>query len=136
MEDHRREEREKMDERRKEDKKERDDRRAELIRSLKEDGIIAKDVDDVSFHINDEEMIVNGVKQPESVFNKYREKMKKAPTKPGSPKPSPVNSMFKQSGTSLFKGPVSPLFKITPVILFSPDSKQLFAKPKPVAQTI
>lgn len=88
MDGRRKEQRAKMDERRKEIDKERKERRAELIKSLKDDGIIANDVENVSIQINDDGMIVNGVKQPENVFKKYREKMGKKPTQPSEPKPA------------------------------------------------
>lgn len=47
-----------------------------VIADLKADGIIAKDAaqKDVSFKIDNNALIVNGKKQPESLFNKYNKK--------------------------------------------------------------
>ena len=101
-----------MQERRKEQAKERDTRRAELIQSLKDDGIIDKDANSVSIHINDQEMIVNGVKQPDEIFKKYREKMGKKTTQPNMPKPAPVVPVLKLTPTTYEPRTI----KLSPVI--------------------
>ena len=126
-----------MDEIRKEKDKERDTRRAEMIKSLKDDGIIAKDADNVSIHINEQEMIVNGVKQPDNIFNKYREKMGKKPTQPSAPKPA-VAPVLKLSPSTFKPEPIkldqkirmNPSIKLDPVIK-KPLATRQFTDSKP-----
>jgi hypothetical protein len=74
-------------------RKENTDRRNEMLKELKEDGIVPNDATEFSIHINDNEMTVNGVKQPDKVFTKYRDMIKKAKRQPNEPKPVtvPVN---------------------------------------------
>jgi bla regulator protein blaR1 len=56
--------------------KEREEVRKSIVNELYEDKIIS-DKKSVSIQLNDEELIVNGVKQPESVHKKYKEKLSK-----------------------------------------------------------
>jgi galactose-1-phosphate uridylyltransferase len=55
-----------------------DQLRQNIIDDLAADNII-QDKKHVSFQLNNEEMIVNGVKQPEKVFRKFKEKYGKSP---------------------------------------------------------
>ncbi len=68
-------------------KRENNEHRNQMLNELKEDGIVPKDATEFSIHINDNEMIVNGVKQPDKVFSKYRDIIKKTKRPPNEPKP-------------------------------------------------
>jgi beta-lactamase regulating signal transducer with metallopeptidase domain len=104
-----------------------DQRRDELIKELKEDGIISKETDDVSIHINEEEMTVNGVKQSDNVFKKYRQKIGKTTTKPAVPKPAAVGPEFNQPVTSVYKQPSNP---VKPrIALFKQPASSFLNKP-------
>lgn len=56
-----------------------------LINEMLKDGLIGKQDNSTKFKLNEKELIVNGVKQPQQVFVKYRDKYMKAAGKtPGS----------------------------------------------------
>jgi len=109
--------------------KEHNERRNAMLSELKDDGIVPKDATEFSIHINDQEMVVNGVKQPQNVFNKYREKIRKNAGKPSPPNPA-VSPAIKVSPSTYKAPPIKfgPTIKIHPDIKLDPVLKKALAK--------